>query len=71
LPKTLRDAQDDIFALGSAIYKKLTGEEPFEELEDAEVEARFSAAKFPDLSTLPFDEAMQSCWRGRASIQEL
>jgi hypothetical protein len=53
------------------LYRILTGEEPSGELESAEVEARFSAAKFPDTSTLPFDEAMQSCWRGRASIQEV
>jgi serine/threonine protein kinase len=71
LPKTPCDAQDDIFGLGSTIYMILTGKEPYGELESAEVEARYSAAEFPDTSTLPFDEAMQSCWRGRASIQEV
>jgi serine/threonine protein kinase len=60
-PKTPCDVQDDIFALGSTIYMILAGEEPYGESESAEVEARFSAAEFPDTSTLPFDEAMQSC----------
>jgi serine/threonine protein kinase len=71
LPKTPCDAQDDIFGLGSTIYTILTGHEPFGELESDEVEARFSSADFPDTSGLPFDEAMQSCWRGCASIQKI
>jgi serine/threonine protein kinase len=71
LPKTPCDSQDDIFALGSTIYLILTGKEPFKELESTEVETRFSAAEFSDTSTLPFDEVMQSCWGGCASIREV
>lgn len=71
LPRTPCDAQDDISGLGSTIYMILTGQEPFGESESDEVEARFSSADFPDTSGLPFDEVMQACWRGRASVQEV
>lgn len=71
LPQTPCEAQDDIFALGSTIYTILTGNEPFGDLESADVEIRFSSAEFPDTSNLPFDEAMQSCWGGQASIQQV
>lgn len=71
LPKTPCDAQDDIFGLGSTIYMILTGKEPFGDLESDEVEMRFSAAEFPDTVGLLFDDVMQACWRGRASIEEV
>ena len=71
LPRTPCDAQDDIFGLGSTIYMITTGKEPFGELESDEVEARFSAAEFPDTEGLLFAEAMQACWRGSASIEEV
>ncbi|KAI4718178.1 hypothetical protein E4T48_05612 [Aureobasidium sp. EXF-10727] len=66
-----RDAKDDILALGPTIYTILTGEEPFGDMETIDVEARFSSAEFPDTSNLPFDEVMQSCWGGRADIQQV
>lgn len=71
LPQTPCDAQDDIFALGSTIYTILTGMEPFGEMESADVETHFSSADFPDTSSLPFNEVMQSCWSGHASIQQV
>jgi serine/threonine protein kinase len=71
LPKTPRDAQDDIFGLGFTTYLTLTGKEPFAELESAGVEARFSSATFPDTSNLLFDEVMQSRRRSRASIEQV
>jgi serine/threonine protein kinase len=70
-PGTPCDAQDDIFALGSTIYTILTGIEPFGDLKSDDVEARFSSAEFSDTSNLPFDEVMQSCWRGHASIEQV
>ncbi|KAH0291500.1 kinase-like protein [Aureobasidium namibiae CBS 147.97] len=65
------DARDDIFGLGSTIYMIVTGTEPFEKLESDEVEARFSAAKFPDTGDLLFGEVMQACWGGHRSIEEV
>lgn len=49
----------------------MTGKEPFVELESDEVEARFSAAEFPDTNGILFGEVMQACWRGRTSIEEI
>jgi hypothetical protein len=49
----------------------LTGKEPLAELDSAEVEAKFLSATFPDTSNLSFDEVMQSCWRTRASIEQV
>jgi len=65
------DAQDDVFGLGSTIFTIVTGTEPFEKFESNEVEARFSAAEFPDTEGLLFGEVMQVCWRGSASIGEV
>jgi serine/threonine protein kinase len=71
LPKILRDAKDDIFGLDSTMYMTLTGKEPIAELESTEVEAKFSSATLPDTSNLSFDGVMQSCWRSRASIEQV
>lgn len=71
LPGTPCDAQDDIFGLGSTIYTILTGKEPFGELESDEVEARFSAAEFPDTDGLVLGEVIQACWGGRVSIEKV
>ena len=65
------DAQDDVFGLGSTIYTIVTGTEPFEKFESNEVEARFSAAEFPDTEGYLFGEVMQACWRGNTSIVEV
>jgi len=49
----------------------VTGTEPFDKLESDQVEARFSAAEFPETEGLLFAEAMQACWRGSAAIEEV
>jgi serine/threonine protein kinase len=70
LSNVLYDAQDDIFGLGATMHD-INRKEPPAELESAEVEARFLSANFPDTSSLSFDEVMYSCWRSRASIQQV
>lgn len=60
----------DLFALGSTIYEIITGQPPFVDLQDEEVEKRFSDLQFPDVTTLPCAEIMKRCWLGTISHAE-
>lgn len=63
---------EDLFSLGSTIYFIITGHAPFHELEREEVEERYLAGVFPDLTDLPCDTIISLCWRQEAkSAQEV
>ncbi|KAG7144087.1 serine/threonine-protein kinase like [Verticillium longisporum] len=55
---------DDIFALGSVMYFIVTGEEPYSNLDDEEVERRFQNRDFPASSHLCCGTVIQNCWLG-------
>lgn len=59
---TVPTVATDLFALGSAIYEMITGHEPYEELEEAEVEERYMKLHFPDLEPVVGGEIIQKCW---------
>ncbi len=51
------------FAMGSLLYKIMTGKEPFEELTDDAVQARFSRAQIPgNTVSLPLSLFILSAW---------
>ncbi|KAM3485468.1 hypothetical protein MY8738_001234 [Beauveria namnaoensis] len=56
---------DDLFALGSVLYFIMTGNEPYIDLTDIEVERRFQAAEFPETSSIPYGSVIDGCWHGR------
>ncbi|OAA63565.1 Protein kinase-like domain protein [Niveomyces insectorum RCEF 264] len=55
LPRSMKAADNysvttDLFALGSSLYQIVTGYQPYDDLSDDEVEARYSRHEFPDLA---------------------
>jgi serine/threonine protein kinase len=55
---------DDIFALGSVMYFIMTGEEPFDDRPEEDVEKLFRDAVFPDVSQLASGAVILGCWNG-------
>ncbi|KAI3390717.1 hypothetical protein diail_8796 [Diaporthe ilicicola] len=67
LPRSMRDKMPcstttDIFALGSSIYQIVTRKQPYEDLDDAEVEARFARKEFPPLEGVACEGVIKKCW---------
>jgi hypothetical protein len=52
----------DLFALGTAIYRIMTGMDPLPNLTDEEVEERYSRREFPDVSSVMCGEVIENCW---------
>ncbi|KAJ0162037.1 Cytoplasmic tyrosine-protein kinase BMX [Colletotrichum tanaceti] len=70
--RTAPRVQDDIFSLGSTIYTLIMGQEPFRELDSDEVETRYAAHTFPDVTDQPCSDIVQACWEGSiSSAQEV
>lgn len=64
--------QDDLFALGSAIYCIMAGQEPFHELSDGEAEDNYRVGKFPDVGKMACGDVIRRCWNAEAaSAQEV
>lgn len=66
LPRPLKEppiVRTDIFALGSTIYGIVTSRQPYEDLSDDEVEARYSQQIFPSVQDLPCGRVIMDCWR--------
>lgn len=59
-PKTC----DDIFALGSVFYFIQTGNEPYHDVSEDEVETHFNKGNFPDVSMLSCGNIIRQCWAG-------
>ena len=65
-------AHADLFALGSTIYEIMTGRSPYQELPSSEVQQRYRAHEFPDVTNIPCGECIRQCWLGEAySAQEI
>ncbi|RMJ01558.1 hypothetical protein CDV36_015701 [Fusarium kuroshium] len=56
-------AKTELFALGSAIYEILAWARPFPELEDEEVEERYSRGQFPCLDSIDIGVTIMNCWK--------
>jgi serine/threonine protein kinase len=69
---TLPTVQEDLYALGSTMYNIMTGKAPYQELESDEVERRYRAHDFPDITDVPCGKIIQCCWRSDVvSAQEV
>lgn len=54
----------DLFALGSAIYYFMSEREPYDDLAEEEVAARYSRGEFPDVEELTCGQNILPCWKG-------
>jgi serine/threonine protein kinase len=52
----------ELFALGSAIYEIMAWEMPFEALETDDVEKKYAAEEFPDVTRLLAGDIIRDCW---------
>lgn len=64
----------EIFALGSAFYYIMAGNEPFPELDsysdEVAIEERFTAGKYPALEHLGMNDVVHKCWAGKYPSME-
>lgn len=70
LPRSMDDestVRTDLFALGSSMYEIMTGCQPYNDLPDEEVEARYSQQIFPPLERLRCGRVIMACWKGEIS----
>jgi serine/threonine protein kinase len=73
LPRSWDDestVRTDLFALGSTIHEIMTGTEPYKELADEEVEARYSELIFPSVDSVPCGQVIMRCWKGEIKTAE-
>ncbi|KAH6714571.1 kinase-like domain-containing protein [Leptodontidium sp. MPI-SDFR-AT-0119] len=52
----------ELFALGSAIYEIMAWEMPFEELGTDDVEKKYAAEEFPDVTCVLAGDIIRDCW---------
>ncbi len=64
-PLSTSNAKSDLFALGSLMYYIMMGHQPYNDLSDDEVTARFTRGEFPDVDGLKFGRAISGCWTGK------
>jgi serine/threonine protein kinase len=67
LPRSMNDEMPcsvttDLFALGSSIYQIMTRKQPYEDLKNEEVEARYARKEFPSVNSIPFGDVIIRCW---------
>ncbi|OAL56831.1 kinase-like protein [Pyrenochaeta sp. DS3sAY3a] len=71
-PLSIPNAKSDLFALGSVMYHIMTGCEPYSQLSEEEVSARFTRNEFPDVDKFRCGRTISGCWTGRiSSAQEV
>lgn len=67
-PRPAVSIQGDIFALGSTLYKIMTGDVPYYELPEEEVEAQYSKGEFPETNFLgPIKDIITLCQHSQYS----
>ena len=63
--------EDEIFALGSAIYEIWTTQQSYQDEEEELVTWNYRQRRYPDVENLPVADIMTKCWKGTyTSISE-
>ncbi|KAH7302928.1 kinase-like domain-containing protein [Stachybotrys elegans] len=55
----------------SVLYLIVSGVEPYSELKEKEVEARFERGEFPTTRNLDYGEVIERCWDGQTTAMEI
>ncbi|KAI9737702.1 MAG: hypothetical protein M1818_005706 [Claussenomyces sp. TS43310] len=55
----------ELFALGSAIYEIMAWQMPFEDLGTEDIEKKYAAEEFPDVTHLVAGDVIRECWDER------
>jgi serine/threonine protein kinase len=63
-PHATPDIKSDLFALGSTIYFIMSDHEPYENLAEEEVVARYLRMEYPDVRNHSCGEIIEGCWKG-------
>jgi serine/threonine protein kinase len=63
-PHAIPDTKSDLFALGSTMYFIMSDHEPYENLAEEEVAARYSRMEYPDVQSYLCGRIIESCWKG-------
>ena len=65
-PRVLDSVEGDVFVLGSSMYEIMTGQAPYTEHDENEIERLFSESKFPVTTSLgPIGDIIWNCWQGK------
>jgi hypothetical protein len=64
-PLSTPTTQTDLFALGSVMYYVMAGREPYDDLAEDEVTARFLRGEFPGVDEYSCGQSISGCWNGR------
>ncbi|KAI0869377.1 kinase-like protein [Hypoxylon argillaceum] len=54
----------EIHTLGSTIYEIVTGMQPYQGLEDHEIDKHLAEGQYPDVSEVPLGDVVAKCWKG-------
>jgi serine/threonine protein kinase len=64
-PGDLLSVRGDIFAFASAMYEVWTGQRPYADLEDADIQKRYAKREYPDTTALgSLGRIIRTCWEG-------
>jgi len=66
-PLTTPNERTDLFALVSTFYYFMCGREPYEDLSDDDVTARYMRGEFPDVTTVSYGAVIKAGWTGTIS----
>jgi len=64
-PPSTPNPKSDLFALGSVMYFIMAGREPYDDLSEDEITARFSRGEFPHINDFECGQAISGCWTGK------
>jgi serine/threonine protein kinase len=71
-PENNSTMQSDIFALGSSLYELVTGQTPYNDLEEQVIQSLFEVETFPNTDTLLFGGIILGCWiKEFASVNDI
>lgn len=58
----------DLFALGSVIYKIMTGMDPYEDIPSKAVQILYRQRQFPDITGVACGDIITGCWLGKFQL---